>query len=120
MSDSDIIAAVESALTKLLSVIERIHQRVGLAKERIDALVAELSAAIDPAAPFKRFRNPSFVEDLPDDELAAIFAEWAEENCRAFEERYGEDWRARLEVNAQKVYGSDWKRVLLRNAARKA
>ncbi len=119
MNDSDIIASVETALAKLLAVIERIHERVGLAKGRIDALVAELSTAIDPATPCTRFRNPTFIEDLPDEELATVFAEWAEENCRTFEERYGEDWRARLEVNAQRVYGTDWKRILLRNAARR-
>jgi hypothetical protein len=119
VSDTDIIAAVEQALSELLKVVERIHARVGLARGRIDALVHELAQILDPGTATRATVGSEFVDALPEDELAALFARWEEDNCQLFREKYGEDWRARLEVNAQRAYGTDWKRVIMRNAAKR-
>ena len=126
MSDDEtVLIAVQDALTKLVEVVERIHHTVGGARSRIDENISKIFIALTGESfPDRRASGRTKALDLhdvpldvPEENLNEVFGKWIVENRNAFEKRYGSDWVAKLEVSAYKMYGAQWKRMILKIAA---
>ncbi len=126
MNDEEtVLNAVQDALTKLVKVMERLQHTVGGARSRIDERVSEIAIALTGERLVER-RKPGRTEvedlhsvplDVPEENLDEVFGAWIVANREAFQKRYGPDWFAKLEVSAYKMYGAQWKRMILKIAA---
>ena len=119
IGDDEFLVAVERAFEELFRVMERVQKRLHVQRCQLDVLFDEIQAALDPSQAAKERIRVRHFDAMPEDELLRAFAEWMEVNARLFHEKYGDDWRKRLEVNAMRVYGPNWKCTLLKNAVRR-